>query len=403
VVGQVGTAIQVGQSRSKLKQPYELPSAMHLRPPQYLPDVATVDTPDGMSQWVSDLASRRIVAHAANVDERTGTLTLWQSNGVSDRSLDVLRTAARARLVHMPEEIDKLEIVEVSAGMDALSLTARREDLDADARGQVSTDELRLATEIRSQASVPREAADYANLLQYPTWLYGYSPAIRANIGGLEGFFVGQLLVKPYTTFQLTPGLSISAVGAVSLYSELDKLKQRESSELPNVRSDLETYQFTNDEAWLDRLEVNHLFPFGRDWFGRWSAGLFEEMYGGVAAEVLYRPLASRFAYGVDVNYVKKRDYDKLLTFLDYEVATGHFTVYYDTPFHGLMLKASAGRYLARDVGFTVDVSREFRNGVVFGAFATKTNVSAEQFGEGSFDKGCYLSIPLELLLTAHS
>ncbi|MCA3255324.1 MAG: YjbH domain-containing protein, partial [Alphaproteobacteria bacterium] len=31
------------------------------------------------------------------------------------------------------------------------------------------------------------------------------------------------------------------------------------------------------------------------------------------------------------------------------------------------------------------------------GAFATFTNVSAADFGEGSFDKGIYLTIPLDL------
>ncbi|MEQ1438352.1 YjbH domain-containing protein [Fontimonas sp. SYSU GA230001] len=396
LVGQIGTAIQAGSARSRIKQ-QELPAAFHLRPPEYRWNTATVDTPEGMQQWIDDLAARRIVAHAANLDEETGTLTLWQSNGVSDRSLDVLRTAGRASLVHLPDDVERLEVVEVSGGMDALSLTARREDLDAEARGLATTDELRVTTELRSQASVPRATADYPNLLEYPTWLYGYSPAIRANIGGLEGFFVGQLLVKPFMTLQLTPGLSVSAVGALSLYSDLDKLKQRNSSELPHVRSDLESYQSTHDQWWLDRLEVNQLFPLGRDWFGRLSAGIFEEMYGGVAAEVLYRPLTSRLAYGLDVNYVKKRGYDQLFTFLDYQVATGHFTVYYDTPFEGLVVKASAGRYLARDVGVTLDLSRQFRNGVVFGAFATKTNVSAAEFGEGSFDKGIYLSIPLTL------
>ncbi|RYF27810.1 MAG: hypothetical protein EOO23_07750, partial [Comamonadaceae bacterium] len=32
--------------------------------------------------------------------------------------------------------------------------------------------------------------------------------------------------------------------------------------------------------------------------------------------------------------------------------------------------------------------------------YATKTNVSAAQFGEGSFDKGIYFTIPLSALLT---
>lgn len=50
-------------------------------------------------------------------------------------------------------------------------------------------------------------------------------------------------------------------------------------------------------------------------------------------------------------------------------------------------------------VALTIDVSREFRNGVRMGAYATFTNVSAQRFGEGSFDKGIYLSIPFDLLL----
>lgn len=33
----------------------------------------------------------------------------------------------------------------------------------------------------------------------------------------------------------------------------------------------------------------------------------------------------------------------------------------------------------------------------------TKTNVSSQQFGEGSFDKGVYVSIPFDALLTGWS
>jgi len=52
------------------------------------------------------------------------------------------------------------------------------------------------------------------------------------------------------------------------------------------------------------------------------------------------------------------------------------------------------GRYLAGDVGATLSLTREFENGWSVGAFATKTDVSAQDFGEGSFDKGITLRIP---------
>ena len=42
---------------------------------------------------------------------------------------------------------------------------------------------------------------------------------------------------------------------------------------------------------------------------------------------------------------------------------------------------------------------RTFDNGFSVGAFATFTNVSAADFGEGSFDKGLYFSIPFDSFL----
>src|SRR5471030_2327570 len=48
-------------------------------------------------------------------------------------------------------------------------------------------------------------------------------------------------------------------------------------------------------------------------------------------------------------------------------------------------------------------MSRVFQNGVKLGAFFTKTNVSAAQFGEGSFDKGVFLSVPFDTFLTRSS
>jgi hypothetical protein len=54
---------------------------------------------------------------------------------------------------------------------------------------------------------------------------------------------------------------------------------------------------------------------------------------------------------------------------------------------------------MAKDYGATVDLSRRFDSGVIVGAFATVTDVSANDYGEGSFTKGVYVSIPLDLML----
>ena len=119
-------------------------------------------------------------------------------------------------------------------------------------------------------------------------------------------------------------------------------------------------------------------------------------MYSGVGGEVLYWPSKSRFAVGASLAYVKQRDFDKSFNHLDYEVLTGFVSGYWATPWYNYDVAVHVGRYLAKDVGATLDVRRTFRNGWQVGVFATLTDVPFEVFGEGSFDKGFYFQVPID-------
>jgi hypothetical protein len=118
-------------------------------------------------------------------------------------------------------------------------------------------------------------------------------------------------------------------------------------------------------------------------------------MYAGAGGEILWRPAGQRWALGVDAFDVQQRDFDRLLGLQSYRAFTGHVSLYYASPWYDLNFVVRAGQYLAHDRGLTVEISRRFSTGVEIGAFFTKTNVSAQQFGEGSFDKGIMLRIPL--------
>ena len=72
-------------------------------------------------------------------------------------------------------------------------------------------------------------------------------------------------------------------------------------------------------------------------------------------------------------------------------------SAYYDIG-KGYFGQVDVGRYLAGDVGATFTVERQFANGWRVGGFFTLTNVSAEDFGEGSFDKGISVSVPISWL-----
>ena len=62
-----------------------------------------------------------------------------------------------------------------------------------------------------------------------------------------------------------------------------------------------------------------------------------------------------------------------------------------------MQLTFNIGRFLAKDYGVNVDFAKRFDSGIVMGAFAAITDVSSEEYGEGSFTKGFYISIPFDL------
>jgi len=174
------------------------------------------------------------------------------------------------------------------------------------------------------------------------------------------------------------------------------------NSTLPRVRTNIERYVSTSPVT-MPVFQLTHVDKLGDEHFYSLYAGMLESMYGGVGGEWLYRPWHSPVAFGVDVNAVRQRGFAQDFTFLGYKTLTGHASLYWDTGFQDVNATLRAGKYLAGDWGATLDLSRSFKNGVKMGAFATKTNVSAVQFGEGSYDKGVYVRIPFDALLTRSS
>ena len=65
---------------------------------------------------------------------------------------------------------------------------------------------------------------------------------------------------------------------------------------------------------------------------------------------------------------------------------------------NGFIGQVDAGRYLAKDWGATFSLMREFNNGFQVGAYFTLTDVSADEFGEGAFDKGIWFRVPITWL-----
>ncbi len=78
---------------------------------------------------------------------------------------------------------------------------------------------------------------------------------------------------------------------------------------------------------------------------------------------------------------------------------TGFVTGYYTPQWSFLkntLFKVDIGQFLAGDKGTRIDFSKQFDSGVIAGAYASFTDLSAEEFDEGSYTKGLYISIPFD-------
>jgi Exopolysaccharide biosynthesis protein YbjH/Capsule biosynthesis GfcC len=222
------------------------------------------------------------------------------------------------------------------------------------------------------------------------------------TLGGPDGFILYQFSAALRMGLKLPWDVQLKGLTRARLLNNYDRFKDGGSSSMPRVRTHLREY-FVTSPVTLSNLSLSKTVRVSQDVYAAAYGGYFEEMFGGVGGEVLYRQPGSRWAVGVDVNEVRQRAFEQNFNFLDYKAKTGHVTGYWVTPVEGVHASLSAGQYLAGDKGATLTVSKVFANGAVMGAFATKTNVPAAVFGEGSFDKGIFWAIPFDAMLTSSS
>ncbi|MBW3503726.1 YjbH domain-containing protein [Pseudomonas sp. NKUCC02_KPG] len=227
---------------------------------------------------------------------------------------------------------------------------------------------------------------------------YGFGLGYQQNLGGPDGFLLYQISAYAEGQYRFTPKTWASGGISANLLNNYDKFKYDAPSNLPRVRTDLRQY-VTTSEVTIPALQLNHAKRLDQDLFGMVYGGYLEPMYAGIGGEVLYRPMGERWSIGADLNYVRQRAFDQGFGLRDYRTVTGHVTSYTKLPFD-LDAAVSVGRYLARDWGTTIDISREFTNGVKFGGWVTRTTASSEEYGEGSFDKGIYISIPFDEMMS---
>ena len=187
------------------------------------------------------------------------------------------------------------------------------------------------------------------------------------------------------------------------LLENVSDVKQPSNSLLPHVRSDVAEYKRENGLK-LETLLLNKYFHIRPRVYGRWSLGLYEEMFGGTGGQILYIPKEQSWATDFTIDWVKQRDFDGALGFQNYKTVSALAAIHYRIKQYGLTVSLRGGRFLARDNGARLEIMRRFRSGVKVGAWYTYTDgddiTGPGVPGDPYQDKGIFMQIPLSSMLT---
>ncbi len=309
-----------------------------------------------------------------------------------DAAAQAVGRAARMMTRAFPASVETFVITTMQNGIPISSVTLSRSDIEALEHAP--------APQMFDRAAITDPAGrgkDHGLMPVpgvYPKFNWSLAPYVTVSLFDPDNPVRADFGLRLKGRYEIIPGLIFSGAVTKKLLGNLDETTRFSDSVLPHVRSDISEYAVQGDPA-IEHLTLAWYARPARNLYSRVTFGYLEPMFAGVSAEMLWKPVDSRFALGAEVAYVRQRAYDQLFGLRAYGVVTGHVSGYYDLG-NGFTTQLDIGRYLAGDYGATLTVDRVFANGWKIGAYATLTNVPASEFGEGSFDKGIRLTIPME-------
>lgn len=360
-------------------------------------DMSKVELPQGLNEnsWYDlllfDVERSGLILVEASIDGSTQIATIVMGNSSYPMWVDAINEMTQLADLHLPLQVGLFHIIVEEEGHQLHSLYVDRPSWSSGKSKHVIRRDPILA------------AVDKPKVPQYRTDFSQNKVFIDANLSSRFQFFDPddparyQLYLRLGISLPLPSNWALRGVYSIDFDNTFNEITRESDSVLPHVRSDIARYLTEGDDG-LDSLFFEKRGSLSAGFHYRFFGGVLEEMYTGVGGELLYQPYQSRLAFGLSSNRVQQRDYNKSLDLLDYKANTAFASVYWASPFYNFDLAMHAGRYLAGDDGATFELRRTFSNGWMIGLWGTLTNVSSEDFGEGSFDKGIFLRVPLDRL-----
>ena len=356
--------------------------------PQDLP--THLDSKDWYDLLLFDVERAGLLLLEASIDPVSKTAILVMGNDQYPVWADAIAKMTVLADLHLPSKVNTFRIVTEEAGHRVHTLQMRRPSM------RNGTSKKLLERQIRVMPGRTLDSPQRKTSFEQKKIFFDLSLANRLQLFDPDDPARYQLYAKVGASFALPEDWALRGSYGFNITNNFAESRRIESdSLLPKVRSDVVKY-LTEGDTGLDSLYFEKRGTALKGLHYRAFGGVLEGMYSGLGGEALYQPFQSRLAYGISGNWVRQRAYDKSFDHLDYQTTTAFASVYWASPFYNFDVAIHAGKYLAKDTGATLEVRRTFNNGWMVGLWATKTDVSAEDFGEGSFDKGMFFKIPLD-------
>ena len=390
--------------------------------PSFWRDTPTPEVEDNQPKELSDVDWERVTEDLDKIAGYRNTRVYVDNNTVTvvgeqkkyrDRT-EAHEKAAAVLHNEMPDDIDTYAINERSRGLVGEQTIISKEKYRDFAQVNYINPKIEDAT---SRATTKPTGESIYDGFERFDW--GFAPKLVQTLGNAEDFYLFSVGLSGNASYWLTDNLEIGGSLYWDWYNNYDKfiyVTPPDGTTVPRVRTMFRAYQ--NEHAvTMSNLQLTWFQEYSNTMDQQFYAGYLESMFAGVGTEFLYRPQGANWAIGADVNVISQRDPQSYFGVYDekwqnvpeygrpFQVIdkgfTGFVSGYYYPQWEflqDLMIQVDVGQFLAGDVGTQINVSKQFKSGVIAGAFASFTDLSADEFGEGSFTKGFYLSIPFDIM-----
>ncbi len=318
-----------------------------------------------------------------------------------------------------PENIEDVVVVIEENGIDIESYRFLREHLSLFEEGKIGETEMDVLSPMSETPAYPSKYESAPLYFQRKSpWAFTMRPRVITFFGSTTGKLKWSFgwLVNPEG--YLFDSIYYNIVAAYDIWSSLSGVGDKDQynpSQLLNVRTDSVNY-YKTQTVHLEQAYLQKGWNIAKGLFGRLATGYFEVAYAGIAGEVLYYPVNSYWAIGLEAATVLKRNYTGLgfqhevrrlvgdTPVYEKYIGVQYFLdLYCDVKPVDISLQVQIGQFLAKDKGAKFVATKYFPSGLRFSLWYTVTNANDVVNSNIHHDKGIAFVIPFDVFLSKSS